>query len=138
MKQLSIEEKAKRYDKAIEKAKKFYNDKQVRVGMTPIELEEIFPEFKESEGEKIRKVLIGWINLEPSTSFNDTFDGFSKEQILAWIEKQGEHNPTWSEEDEEMLQGIWDEILANKHEAKEYEWKTYDKFLDWLKSLKDR
>jgi len=46
--------------------------------------------------------------------------------------------PAWSEEDESILQGIWDEILANKHDAKEYEWKTYDKFLDWLKSLKDR
>ena len=50
------------------------------------------PELKESEDEKIRKVLIGWINLEPSTSFNDTFDGFSKEQILAWLEKQGNTN----------------------------------------------
>lgn len=50
-------------------------------------LDENCPELKESEGEKIRKVLIGWINLEPSTSFNDTFDGFSKEQILAWLEK---------------------------------------------------
>lgn len=45
-------------------------------------------------------------------------------------------NSAWSEEDEKMLQGIWDEILANKHNAKECEWKTYDKFLDWLKSLK--
>ena len=42
----------------------------------------------------------------------------------------------WSEEDEQILQGIWDEILANKHDAKECEWKTYDKFLDWLKSLR--
>ena len=47
------------------------------------------PELK-SEDEKIRKVLIGWINLEPSISFGDTFDGFSKEQIIAWLEKQGE------------------------------------------------
>lgn len=30
------------------------------------------------------------------------------------------------------------EILANKHNAKEYDWKTYDKFLAWLKSLKAR
>ena len=44
-------------------------------------------EDEESEDERIRKVLIGWINLEPSTSFNDTFDGFSKEQILAWLQK---------------------------------------------------
>lgn len=55
-------------------------------------LDENCPELKESEGEKIRKVLIGWINLEPSTSFNDTFGGFSKEQILAWFEKQGNTN----------------------------------------------
>ena len=51
-------------------------------------LDENCPEFQESEDERIRKVLIGWINLEPSTSFNDTFDGFSKEQILAWLERQ--------------------------------------------------
>lgn len=47
-------------------------------------------------------------------------------------------NSKWSEEDESILQGIWDEILANKHDVKECEWKTYDKFLNWLKSLKER
>ena len=89
----SIEEKAKRYDKAIEKAKIWQahlydvSDKDYAD-----ELNYIFPELKESEDERIRKVLIGWINLEPSTSFNDTFDGFSKEQILAWLEKQGNTN----------------------------------------------
>jgi hypothetical protein len=61
-----------------------------------------------------------------------TFD-FGKKEL-----KEIEKKPAWSEEDESILQGIWDEILANKHNAKEYEWKTYDKFLDWLKSLKDR
>ena len=49
-----------------------------------------------------------------------------------------EEKSDWSEEDEKTLQGIWDEILANKHDAKEYEWKTYDKFLNWLKYLKYR
>jgi hypothetical protein len=49
-----------------------------------------------------------------------------------------EQKQEWSEEDESILQGIWDEILANKHNAKEYEWKTYDKFLNWLNFLKDR
>lgn len=52
--------------------------------------------------------------------------------------KKIDQKPSWSEEDERTLQGIWDEILANKHNAKEYDWKTYDKFLDWLKSLKKR
>ena len=51
---------------------------------------------------------------------------------------EGKISPKWTEEDESVLQGIWDEILANKHEAKEYDWKTYDKYLDWLKSIKQR
>lgn len=62
-----------------------------------------------------------------------TFD-FDKKELKKIEQKPAE----WSEEDEKTLQGIWDEILANKHDAKECEWKTYDRFLDWLKSLKDR
>ena len=53
--------------------------------------------------ERIRKVLIGWINLEPSTSFNDTF-GFSKEQILAWLEKKSNTNETINRD--EFAQGV--------------------------------
>ena len=86
----TIEEKAKRYDEAYKVAESIH-----RFSSNPAEIkrmEEIFPSLKESEDERIRKVLIGWINLEPSTSFNDTFDGFSKEQILAWLEKQGNTN----------------------------------------------
>lgn len=89
MKELSIQEKSERYDKAIERAKgliDFSSDSELKI------LEYVFHELKESEDERIRKVLIGWINLEPSTSFNDIFDGFSKEQILAWLEKQGNTN----------------------------------------------
>ena len=94
MKELSIEEKAKRYDKAFIKSREFLTlCKKCRAKDTVEFIEDIFPELKmdkEYEDERIRKVLIGWINLEPSTSFNDTFDGFSKEQILAWLEKQAE------------------------------------------------
>lgn len=49
-----------------------------------------------------------------------------------------EQKSAWSEEDEEILQGIWDEISAKKYDAKEYEWDTYDKYLSWLESLKNR
>ena len=87
----TIEEKAKRFDEVLAMAKECIT--YVPDGAVNQYMLDMFPELKESEGEKIRKVLIGWINLEPSTSFNDTFDGFSKEQILAWLEKQGEHNP---------------------------------------------
>ena len=87
----TIEEKAKRYDEAYKVAESIH-----RFSSNPAEIkrmEEIFPSLKEYEGERIRNVLIGWINLESSISFGDTFDGFSKEQILAWLEKQGEQKP---------------------------------------------
>ena len=44
----------------------------------------------ESEDEKIRKVIYGWIYTQPSQFFDN---GFSKEEMLAWLEKQGEQKP---------------------------------------------
>ena len=44
----------------------------------------------------------------------------------------------WSEEDERNLQGVIDEIEANKNQAPDYDFATYDRFLSWLKSLKNR
>jgi len=45
---------------------------------------------------------------------------------------------SWSEEDENNLQGIIDEIEANKNEAPSYDLPTYDQYLNWLKSLKNK
>ena len=44
----------------------------------------------------------------------------------------------WSEEDEKNWQGVIDEIEANKSEAPDYDLETYDRFLSWLKSVKQR
>lgn len=44
----------------------------------------------------------------------------------------------WSEKDESYLQTVITEMEANKKEAREYEHKTYDSIISWLKSLKDR
>ena len=55
-----------------------------------------------------------------------------------WFENQSEQKPAWSEEDERNLEGIIDEIEANKNDAPDYDLVTYDGFLSWLKSLKDR
>ena len=56
---LSIEEKAKAYDEALERAQALYNDKN-EIGYANAEsvLEEVFPLLKESEDERIRKELI--------------------------------------------------------------------------------
>ena len=47
---------------------------------------ELFSELKESEDEKIRRVIRGWIYTRPASFFDN---GISKEEILAWLEKQG-------------------------------------------------
>lgn len=81
-------EKAIAYDEVLGRAKSlvdFCSDNELKT------LKFVFPELKENEDERIRNVLIGWINLESSISFGDTFDGFSKEQILAWLERQGDY-----------------------------------------------
>ena len=49
-----------------------------------------------------------------------------------------QQSSVWSEEDEKNLMGIIDEIAVNKSESPESDYKTYDRFIDWLKSLKDR
>lgn len=44
----------------------------------------------------------------------------------------------WSKEDERNLQGIIDEIEVSKNNAPDYDVATYNMFLSWLKSLKER
>ena len=78
---MTEKEKAKAYDKAIERAKKLYGN-----GIT----EEIFPELKESEDERIRKEIIELLRNWASLHY------ISKEQFserMAWLEKQGEQKP---------------------------------------------
>ena len=48
-------------------------------------LEYIFPELAESEDERIRNVIRGWIYSQPASFFDN---GISKEDWLAWLEKQ--------------------------------------------------
>jgi len=54
------------------------------------------------------------------------------------IIKKGEQNIAWSEEDESNLQGIIDEIEANKRQAPGYDLATYNRYLSWLESIKAR
>ena len=94
---MTIEEKAKAYDEALETARKIYNK-----DFTPYckdALEDIFPELKESEDERIRKALIRF--------HKRTIDinGIKGEDIIAWLEKKGEQKladtvePTFHEGD---------------------------------------
>lgn len=58
---------------------------------------------------------------------------------ISFIDKLYKQKPAeWSEEDESNFQGIIDELKANKHHAPDSDLPTYDRFLSWFKSLKER
>ena len=179
-----------KYKQAVKKIKDLFNEGEQK-GFTIItyrkDFEKIFPELKESEDERIRKAI-----LELVRQSSEVLDRQNQNNMIAWLEKQGEQKPTewkqenreeltefenammhigdsffgenagldpnntvtikeqaelllelvpskeWSEEDERNLQGIIDEINANKNNAPDYDLATYDRFLSWIKSLKER
>lgn len=81
MKELPIEEKAKRYDERLERATIAYKDEDRHLKAT---LERIFPELKESNDERIRKELIK----ETKSSEVRLFETVTNEEFIAWLEKQ--------------------------------------------------
>lgn len=95
MEELSIKEKAKRYDEAFEKARsiRFGNPQS---GTANTVCEEIFPELCESEDERIRKELIEHVKDQQSSfiSAPDCRDKYEEEENnkynswIAWLEKQ--------------------------------------------------
>lgn len=70
-------------DKKLEEAKRLYaaaNAEQRYV------LERLFPQLKESEGERIRKAIVLFFELQDD---NTTYSFIPKKDILSWLEKQG-------------------------------------------------
>ena len=86
---MTQEEKAKAYDEAIERARKWY-DANTNEGYRSI-FESIFPELQESEDEMIRKKLITFFQRFPYTNLYDA--SLNAKDVLAWLEKQGEQKP---------------------------------------------
>ena len=75
-------EKAEAYNKAIERAKKLYGN-----GIA----EEIFPELKESDDERIRRWIINDIRYNMNNEPLNNLEYKKKaEKAIAWLEKQGD------------------------------------------------
>ena len=140
MKELSIEEKAKRYDKALDRAKKELDTCGSQDCDAARQIFRFFPELKESEDEKIRKEIISALKYANCKGVYD--------KHIAWLEKQGEQNlansaktckdeqkPAWSEEDESMrvrtIGALSSCLLSEVPEE-------VTKEINWLKSLKER
>ena len=88
---MTIEEKAKAYDEAIERARKEYKTHEAFKGFCEM-LVHIFPKLAVSEDEKIRKA-IGYAIGQSTHSDGTLINGVSSEEALDWLEKQGEQNP---------------------------------------------
>lgn len=141
MKELQIEDKAKRYDVALKAAVVAHKDEDKHLKAT---LERIFPELKESEDERIRKELITHCKSIRCVT-EEGAEGVAK--WIDWLEKQGEQKPAWSKEDDKILKSIiinienlqFSEDMQEKYHHIPNENKSYYQIkIDWLKSLKDR
>lgn len=136
----TLEEKARAYDEALERARKLYNSEETSADVE-IACETIFPELAESEDELIRKEIIAFLkeNLETGSA-EETWSLSGLERWIAWLEKQGEKEPAeWSEKDENMLKSI----IATCELAEQDRDSSPAKHLlemqtNWLKSLKQR
>lgn len=86
---MTTEEKAKRYDDALERAKamiKVADNQDEAIGFANT----IFPELAELEDERIRKELISFVNNDGWRFTKLTKE--EKESWVTWLEKQGEQN----------------------------------------------
>ena len=89
------------------------------------------------EDERIRKTSISFLKHYADKGYENAVE------CIDWLEslKDRVHpqlKQEWSEDDEHIILGIIDEIAVNKSEAPESDYKTYDMFIDWLKSLKEK
>ena len=90
MKELTIKEKAQRYDEALERANAEYEDDDRRFRAT---LERIFPELKESEDEKMLREIKRYIKEQGNKPTGLPNGTAAVADMLAWLEKQGEQKP---------------------------------------------
>ena len=95
------------------------------------------PELVESEDERIRK----WIKKELENKYveDGIVNNVFADKAFAWLEKQKEQKPEWSEEDEKIITGIINDIQKRLEDCHlEQLADIYFKEIAWLKSLKQR
>ena len=119
----------KAYNKALEIAKSMIDDLRKGEDILAVSnLESMFPELKESEDERIRKMIINHLTQERGSLSND-----EAAEAISWLEKQGEKKHTWSEEDEEYMI----DVIAFLEDARECRQNALD-CIEWMKQLKER
>jgi len=82
------------------------------------------------EDEKIRREIIRIVDIWTSSS--PIVNGIPSETLLAWLEKQGEHASTWSEEDERNVKELLYLVEANYLNSEE----PHDRLINFLESIR--
>jgi hypothetical protein len=154
---MTIEQKAKAYDKAIEKIK-YVMEHGVSPTLNKEDLEDIFTELQESEDELTRKDLLEYV--KHCVCDRDVCKE-EKDKWIAWLEKQGKQKPTLRERYENIAQSEWfkrthEGMSVSDEESKWSEETDDDAWLNdiiskvesgctlngseikWLKSIKDK
>ena len=91
MKELSIEEKAKRYDSAIKRAKNTIEVNQTIPDIVDC-VKSLFPELAKSEDERIRNFISNELTCLRATEGKGSDRYEELTNAIAWLEKQGEHD----------------------------------------------
>lgn len=121
-----IEQKAKAYDKALERAKEFYIlCKKCGAKDTVDFLEDNFPELCESEDEKVKKEITELV-MQPTWKTEKEF--YRRKELVAWLEKQGSNlveNGYTNNKDVIEYAGnysreIWHKLMDNFKNIKDY------------------
>ncbi len=99
MKELTIEEKAKRYDEAIEIARKLNNGEGVPAPPNWTAYEVMFPELKESEDDRIRQRIIHALH-------GDVLEMSEIKEAIAWLEKKSTPAKLSEEEQNRFAKGV--------------------------------
>ena len=89
MKELTIEQKAQRYDKALERAKECHIDGLSLNQPVKDVIEHIFPELKESDDERIRNFISNELACLRATEGKGSDRYEELTNAIAWLEKQG-------------------------------------------------
>ena len=99
---MTIEEKAKAYDEALEKTRTYRDNARIVEDYVAVaRYENIFPELRESEDERIRKTLVEYFGPKVQLDF---VRGVPIQKIRDWLEKQKDHFRDDTKMVEQMLE----------------------------------
>ena len=106
-----MEDYEKKYKESLERAMEYKNgeiERELEIGENIMEY--VFPELKESNDERIRKILINYFK----TCSGDYYGALKLKDIITWLEKQGKNNMGISEATKQELKDNLDKALEKE------------------------